>query len=69
VDVAIEEEVTDEDDEAHAAVETSQKRKNGSQSQSWGVWSRQARSRAWSRSTYTLYPSRNTKLSISSCPS
>jgi hypothetical protein len=66
VDAATEVEATDEDGEAHAAAATSQKRKNGNQSPSSVVSSRQGRSRAWNRSTSTHYQSKNTRLSTSS---
>jgi len=46
-----------------AVVETSQRRRNGNQLPSWDVWSRPERFRTWNKSTYTLYPSRSTKLS------
>jgi small subunit ribosomal protein S2e len=67
VDAATEAEVTDGDGEAHAAAATSQRRKNGSQSPSSVVSSRQGRSRAWNRSTSTRYQSKNTRLSTFSC--
>jgi hypothetical protein len=65
-DVETEDEVTAEVDEDPDEVVTSPKRRNGSQSPSWVVWSRPERSRAWSKSTYTLSPSRSIRSSTGS---
>jgi len=63
VAVVIEAEEIEEAAEDLAVVETSQRRRNGNQLPSWDVWSRPERFRTWNKSTYTLYPSRSTKLS------
>ena len=45
------------------------RRRSGSPLPNWAVSSRPERSRAWNKSTCTLSRSRNTRLSIGSCPS
>jgi hypothetical protein len=59
----------DEDDADQDEVVTSQRRRNGSQSPNWADSSRPARYRAWSKSTYTLFPSKSIRLSTGSSPS
>merc|ERR1711862_945968 len=41
--------------------DVARKRRTGSQSPNWDVWSRMERSRAWRRSTSTLFPSKSTR--------
>jgi hypothetical protein len=62
-------EIVDVDGEDQDEEETSQKRRNGSQSPSWVDLSRPERSQAWSKSTCTLFPSRSTRLSTTFSPS
>jgi len=61
-------EVVDVADEVHEE-EVTRRRRSGSQSPSSVDLSRPARSRAWSRSTYTPCPSKSTRSWIGSCPS
>jgi hypothetical protein len=61
-EVIVDAATVDVDEEDQDVEETSQKRRNGSQSPSWVDSSRPARSQAWSKSTCTLCPSRSTRL-------
>ena len=61
--------IVEEGDEDRDVEETSLRRRNGSQSPSWADSSKPARSRAWSRSTYTPFPSKSIRSSIGSFPS